>query len=86
MSLSHTFHYETPEDLMEQMGALLEKMRNTRMTPFAEVRARYPHLKDGAFYCRLNRFRGDYPREMSPSGKRTEKLFVTPELHAHLSK
>jgi hypothetical protein len=83
---SHTFHYEDADDFMAQMDALLTKLRYTRMTPFADVRAQYPHLSDGSFYTRLNRFRGDYPREMSPTGKRTVKLFVTPELHAHLSK
>lgn len=83
---SHTFNYETPEDFIAQMQALLLKLGNSRMTPFAQVRARYPNLKDGAFYCRLNRFKGEYPREMSPTGTRTVKLFVTQELHEHLSK
>lgn len=83
---SHTFNYEDTDDFMRQMSDLVTKLQNTRMTPFAQVRARYPHLKDGAFYCRLNRFKGEYPREMSPTGTRTVKLFVTPELHEHLSK
>lgn len=85
-SHSHTFHYEDADDFMAQMDSLLTKLRYTRMTPFADVRARYQHLSDGAFYNRLSRFKGEYPREMSPTGTRTVKLFVTPELHAHLSK
>lgn len=86
MSDSHTFHYEDTEDLITQMDTLLTKLRYTRMTPFQDVRMRYPQLSATAFYNRLNRFRGEYPRQMSPGGRRTEKLFVTPELHEHLSK
>lgn len=83
---SHTFNYDTPEEFMAQMEELLGKMRNTRMTPIAEVRGRYSKLTNCAFYNRLARFKSEYPREMSPTGTRTVKLFVTPELDAHLRK
>lgn len=86
MSDSHTFYYEDAEDFITQMDTLLTKLRYTRMTPYQDVRLRYPQLSATAFYNRLNRFRGEYPRQMSPSGKRTEKLFVTSELDAHLRK
>lgn len=82
----HTFRYADAEDFMAQMETLLTTLRYTRMTPFADVRKRYSNLSDGAFYTRLARFKGEYPREMSPTGTRTVKLFVTPELDAHLRK
>lgn len=72
---------------MAQMEALLSKLRNTRMTPLGQVRERYPHLSYAQFFGRLSRFRGEFPKEMSlGAGKRTVKLFVTPELHEYLSK
>lgn len=83
---SHTFNYRDTEDFMAQMSELLTKLQNTRMTPFVQVRVRYPHLSDGAFYNRLARFKGEYPREMSPTGTRTVKLFVTQELDEYLRK
>lgn len=86
MSDSHTFYYEDIEDFITQMDTLLTKLRYTRMTPLQDVRTQYPKLSVTAFTNRLNRFKGEYPRQMSRNGRRTEKLFVTPELHEYLSK
>ena len=83
---SHTFHYETQADFMSQMDALLTKLRRPRMRPYEEVRAEYPKLTDTVFYNRMARFKGKIERELSPTGTRTVALFVTPELHAWLSK
>lgn len=83
---SHTFHYDDIDDFMSQMQSLLTKLGNARMTPYPDVMERYPHLSAAAFCLRLKRFKGEFPKEMSPTGTRTVKLFVTPELHEHLSK
>lgn len=84
----HVLKYSSTEDLITQIDQLLTKLLGgaSAMEDYDVVRARYPHLSGPAFTMRLKRFTKEYPREMSPTGKRTVKLFVTRELHEHLRK
>lgn len=84
---SHTLSYLDTEDLISQLDTLLAKLRSRPvLTAYHIVRARYPHLSGPAFTMRLKRFEGEYPKEMSPTGTRTVKLFVTQELDEYLRK
>lgn len=83
----HTFRYQDAEDLICQLDALLTKLlKRPKLTKYHIVRARYPHLSGPAFTMRLRRFKGEYPHEMGPCGRKTLKLFVTPALDMHLRK
>lgn len=79
----HTFTYKDQTDFVQQIDDLIARLQE--MEPYEKVRARYPHIKTaGAFSMRLKRFKGTFPKQMGPEGKRIIKLSVTRELHAHL--
>jgi hypothetical protein len=84
----HTFRYTDKADFIRQLDEMLTKLFSgwSQLRPYDEVRAAYPHLSPVAFSMRLNRFKGEFPKKMGPSGKRTISLYVTRELHDHLQK
>ncbi len=86
MSFQHTFTYNSTADFITQLDGMLTKLIGgaSMMQPYDDVRARYSHLTPSAFTMRLKRYKGNYPREMSPTGKRTVRLFVTRELDEYL--
>lgn len=86
--LTHTFRYRDEEDLMRQMDSLLARLlERPKLTRYAIIRARYPHLKPSAFTMRLRRFEragGYFPKRLGYRGRRIEAMFVTPALDQHL--
>jgi hypothetical protein len=86
----HTFRYRDQDDLIRQLDALLTKLlASPKLTAYATIRARYPHLKPSAFTMRLRRFEkagGFFPRKMGPCGRKTLKMFVPPALDCYLRK
>lgn len=87
---SHTLSYRDQDDLICQLDALLTKLLSRpKLTAYAQVRKRYPHLKPSAFSMRLQRFTkagGFIPRKMGPCGRKTLKMFVPPALDMFLRK
>lgn len=86
----HRFRYRDTEDLIRQLDALLTKLlERPKLTDYATMRARYPHLNPSAFTMRLRRFEragGFFPRQMGDRSRKIAALFVTPALDAHLRK
>ncbi|HWM26560.1 MAG TPA: hypothetical protein VNP98_17215 [Chthoniobacterales bacterium] len=80
----HTFHYEDAADLIHQLEETKRKLLSSaKQEPLLEVRARYG-LKPSQFSMRIRRFKG--PLACTRYGQKIVSLFVTRELHAHLSK
>lgn len=77
---SISFHYEDDADLFRQLIGVIGKLKG-EMEPYAQVKARYPHLSPAAFTMRLKRFERDFPKEYCPAGVRIARLTVTPQLH-----
>lgn len=86
---AHTFHYDTTAEFVSQLEETREKLLSSvELEPYEAVRARYPHLKRGAFCMRIRRFRDNFPKAGRYVGNRhgITALFVTNELHACLSR
>jgi hypothetical protein len=77
----HTFTYESEAELIDQMEALLLKLKT--FDPYETVRARYPHLKPTAFTQRLKRYWGTF--RFRANGRGITHLQVTADLHRYLS-
>lgn len=86
--LEHTFRYRDQEDLIRQLDALLTKLlERPKLTDYAVVRARYPHLSASAYTMRLRRFLkagGYFPHEMGHRNRKIVALHVTPALDSVL--
>lgn len=80
----HTFRYRDNEDLIRQLDSLLTRLlERPKLTPYAVIRARYPHLKPSAFTMRLRRFEragGFIPKQMGDRSRKIAALHVTPAL------
>lgn len=86
--LEHTLHYRDQEDLIRQLDALLTKLlERPKLTEYAVVRARYPHLSPSAYCMRIKRFLrcgGFFPHEMGHRNRKIVALHVTPALDSVL--
>jgi len=86
--LEHTLRYRDTEDLIRQVDALLVKLlERPKLTEYAKVRARYPHLTPSAYTMRLKRHLksgGYFPHEMGHKGRKIVALHVTPALDSVL--
>lgn len=86
---AHTFHYDTVAEFITQLEETREKLLGSvALEPYEVVRARYPHLKRGAFCMRLRRFMDSFPKAGRYTGNRhgITQLFVTTELHEYLNR
>lgn len=86
--LEHTLRYRDTEDLIRQLDSLLTKLlERPKLTAYAVVRKRYPHLTASAYTMRLKRFLkrgGFFPHEMGCRNRKIVALHVTPALDSVL--
>lgn len=84
MKHSHTFRYEDCADLIHQLEETKQKLLSSaEQEDMIEVRNRYG-MKPSQFSMRIARFKGDFA--CTRIGGRIETIFITRELHEHLSK